>query len=85
VKIVYTKHAVKKFNDLEELGIKVGKRLVRKILKQPVHLDDITDYPNLIASGKLRKNYVLRVVHRKEDDIIIIITFYPAKEGRYFK
>ncbi len=83
--IIYSKHALKKFRDLEELGIRIYKNFIRKTIKDPVYLDEITDSPNLIASGNLNKNHLLRIVYRKEDDIIVIITFYPSRKERYLK
>lgn len=84
MKIVYTKHAEKKFKDLAELGIKVTKRQVNGIVKKPIHLDEKEDFPNKIVSGELDERHVLRVVYRQEGDIIIVITFYTTHKGRYF-
>ena len=61
MRITYTKHALKKFRDLEQLGIKVNKIFIRKTIKDPVHLDEISDFPNLIASGNLDNNHLLRM------------------------
>ncbi len=84
MKIIYTKHAIKKFKDLKELGITVSKTQIRKIITDPLHRDSLTEYPKIIDSGKFDRNHVLRVVYRAEDAIIIVITFYPTRIGRYF-
>jgi len=84
VKIVFTRHALDKFVYLKELGVVIKKQHVVSVLKNPEHLDDKTDYPNLIASGKLDEERVLRVVYRVEDETMIVITFYPARKGRYY-
>lgn len=84
MKIVFTHHAEKKFKDLEKLGIYVKRSLIKDILKNPIHIDIQADYPKKIASGELDKQHLLRIVFREENDTIIVITFYPAKKGRYF-
>ncbi len=83
MKILFTKHAEKKFKDLEKLGIKVTKLKVEKILLFPNTVDEEFDHPNIIASGKLNIRHILRVVYRKNDDIITVITFYPTNKERY--
>ncbi len=84
MKIIYTKHALIKFNDLKLLGIKTTKKTIKEIIKNPDNLDEDTDPPKIIASGSYSHNLILRIVYRQEGDIIIIITFYPAKKGRYY-
>lgn len=83
MRIVFTHHAENKLKDLANLGVNVTKSLVENILKNPLHTDDKSDSPNKIASGKLGKRHLLRIVFREEDGIIIVITFYPARKGRY--
>ena len=85
MKIVYTKHAFKKFRDLELLGVKISKKDIKRILEYPEHVDIKTDKPNRLTSGNCGQNRILRIVNRIEDrGIILVITFYPAKKGRYF-
>lgn len=83
MKIVYTKHLDKKLIDLRELGVIVAKHQIRSVLKSPLHLDNERDYPKMIATGKFDASHVLRVVYRIEGDIIIVITCYPTRIGRY--
>jgi len=84
VKIGYTKHAEKKFKDLAALGVIINTKLVNGIVKKPVHLDETTDPPNKIASGELDTKRILRVVYREKGDRIVVVTFFPARKGRYF-
>ena len=84
MKIGYTKHAEKKFKDLAALGMTINKRLVNDIVRRPVHLDEVTDPPNKIASGELDTKRILRVVYREKGDRIVVVTFFPARKGRYF-
>lgn len=83
MKIIYTKHATKKFDDLAQLGIVISKDDLLRIIKNPLYVDSLSDFPNTIATGDLFIFYVLRVVYRAESDKIIVITFYPARKGRY--
>jgi len=57
---------------------------VDRTVRQPENIDIETDKPKFIVSGKLDRKHVLRVVYVREDDIIRIITFYPAEKGRYY-
>ncbi|MBI2196000.1 hypothetical protein HYU45_00105 [Candidatus Daviesbacteria bacterium] len=84
MRIVFTRHAEKKLKDLDKLGVHVAKSLVKNTLKNPLHLDTQSDYPKKIASSAFGKKHILRIVYREKDDIITVITFYPAKKGRYF-
>ena len=84
VKIRYTKHAARKFADLQELDVRVTKSMIRAVITHPYHLDTLSDQPKIIASGILDSHHILRVVYRQQGDIIMIITFYPARSGRYF-
>lgn len=84
MKILYTKHALQKFMDLESLGVKISKILIAKIIKNPLHLDATTDFPKKIASGELDATHTVRIVYKEENDTIMIVTFYPARKTRYF-
>ena len=55
-----------------------------KVVEESEHEDRDSDKPNIIASKGLDEGHVLRVVYRKEGDIIRVITFYPAEKGRYY-
>ena len=83
MKVVYTKHALKKFKDLAELKIYILRTKVDSIIKKPINIDEVSDFPNKIATGILDKTHVLRIVYREEDGKIVIVTFYPGKKERY--
>src|SRR3989344_7116525 len=76
MKIIYTKHAKRKFKELERLGIKVSRRDITETTRNPEHSDRTSDFPKLIASNSFDKTRIIRVVFRKENDKIIVITFY---------
>ena len=66
--IIYTKHAA-----LDKFAYL--KRHEFKVSKRTI---------NIIASKSIDAKHILRVVYRKEDDKIIVTTFYPAEKGRYY-
>lgn len=84
MRIILTRHAERKLKDLEQLGVYLTKSLIGETLENPLNVDTESDYPNKIASGIFDEKHILRVIFREEDDIIRVITFYPAKRGRYF-
>ena len=85
MKVVYTKHAaVDKFNMLKKHKFHVNKNTIEKVIKDPDHEDRKSDQPKIIASKDIDQKHVLRVVYKREGDIMTIITFYPAEKGRYY-
>lgn len=85
MKFVFTKYAAGKFSKLSKQGIRITKRNVLDVLKAPDHTDKQTDYSKIIVSKEIDERLVLRVVFRTKDDIITVITFYPARRGRYYE
>lgn len=88
MKFVFTKHAaVDKFTMLKKHKFKtrVTKQLIKQVILAPEHIDEKSDLPKIIASKTIDERHILRVVYRKEGDIIIVITFYPAEKGRYYE
>lgn len=85
VKIVYTKHAaLDKFVMLKRHKFKVTRGLIKEVIENPEHEDKESDSPKIISSRTIDPKHVLRVVYRKENDRMIVITFYPAEKGRYY-
>lgn len=84
MKCVFTKHILDKITNLNISNVRITKKLILDTIENPEDINSDEDYPNLISSAKLNKNRVLRVVYRIEDKKIILITFYPAKKGRYY-
>ena len=85
MKIIYTKHAIKRLNEFVKQGLAVSKKEVIYIINNPEHLDKESDAPKLIASAPISSKHIFRVVFKIEHDIITIITLYPAKKGRYYE
>ena len=84
IMIFFTKHAENKFEILRRHRILISKHQVIKTIEEPEILDK-SRYPLLIAQRKIDRNYVLRVVYKKEFDVIKIITFYPGRKKQYEK
>ena len=85
VKVIFSNHAKEdKFPTLTKHKFYLHEDNVVKVIKDPEHEDKESDKPNIIASKGIDDKHVLRVVYRKEGDIIKIITFYPAEKGRYY-
>ena len=81
MKVVYTKHAIKKFSDLLMFGIKVTKSQITKTVGKPKYQSK--DNGNEITVSDFDDKHNLRVVHKIEKGVIIIITFYVYRKGRY--
>lgn len=84
MKVRFTKHAKKKFSELAKIGVLISKQTVIKAIREPENIDS-SDAPKMIASRPINSRNIIRVVFRIEDDIIIVITFYPARKGRYYE
>lgn len=85
MKIIYTKHALKRLAEFVKQGLEISKKKVIHAIKYPEHLDKESDAPRLIASTPIGSRHILRVVFKMEDGIITISTLYPAKRGRYYE
>lgn len=85
MRILYTKHAIGKFEKLKEIGVKINRKDITAVVINPEHIDRESDSPKIIASKSFDKRRILRVVFKEEGDKITIITFYPAKKGRYYE
>jgi len=79
--IVYTKHAKEKFRILKEQGFVIRRKLVEETLKFPETID-YSRAPLFIAQKTINERHLLRVVFKKEGDIIKIITFYPMRKKK---
>jgi len=82
MKIIFTDHAKVKFKILKQHGFKVNEKKVRDIVEKP---DTKTKgkKDRFIVQGPVDENHVMRVVIEINDNIIKIITFYPARRERY--
>ena len=85
MKIVFTKHAsVDKFAMLKKHKFVANRKLIRDVVRNPEDEDKESDFPKIIVSKSIDEKHVLRVVYKRKGDIITVITFYPARKGRYY-
>ena len=85
MKIIFTKHAEKKFGVLREHKCVFAREQVIEVLHKPDSTDVFSRAPLYVAQKGLDKRRVLRVVYRKEENHIIVITFYPGRRKQYEK
>ncbi|MBI2268022.1 MAG: DUF4258 domain-containing protein [Candidatus Blackburnbacteria bacterium] len=83
MRIVFTKHAIWKFADLEKMGWRLGREDVRSAILFPDSGPVDSGYGALAVLKKLDERHNLRVIYVTRDDIITVITFYPTESGRY--
>ena len=84
MKIIFTKHALQKFVVLRRHGVKISKEQIVEIVTKPERMD-YTRLPLLIAQREFDSTRVLRVVHKIERNVILVVTFYPGKKSQYEK
>ena len=82
MRFYFTKHAKEKFSKVKRAGFPLTKNQVKDTVQNPVRVENKPD-DTFIATKILDSAYILRVVYREEDDIIVIITFYPARRKDY--
>lgn len=80
--IIYTKHALEKFKLLKERGWKITKSQIKSTLQKPKWKGK-TKLGQFAAMSELDTKYILRVIYDKIGPNIKIITFHPARRGRY--
>lgn len=85
MKIVFTKHALGKFKTHLIAGWKFTRKDVKAVIKKPYFSETNLERGVKIALGQWDHTHDLRVIYKKEDDIIIVVTFYPTEKGRYLK
>ncbi|MBU4142828.1 DUF4258 domain-containing protein [Patescibacteria group bacterium] len=82
--IIFTKHAENKFEILKRHKFLISENQVIKTIERP-DLIDQSRLPLLIAQRKIDREYVLRVVYKREFSVIKVITFYPGRKKQYGK
>ena len=81
-RVDFTDHAKRKFEILKRLGFSVSMRRVVGVVESPERVD-VGWKGRFIASARLNREYVLRVVYEKVGDRKVVVTFYPARRRRY--
>ena len=82
MEVIFTNHAKAKFEALRRHGFLLTWKQVRDAVKNP---DAIRRGKGrrIIAQKTLDERYVLRVIYEKVNELVRIITFYPARRERY--
>jgi hypothetical protein len=81
MKVVFTIHAKEKLlaNEAKRLGI--TRKKITESLEHPLAINKDVDPHQSV--GELNHELSLAVIWKIENDIIKVITFYPAEKGRY--
>ncbi len=80
--IIFTKHALQKFNALKQHAFPITKEQVIATVANPGKIDHSRS-PLVIAQRKIDRFHVLRVVYKEERNDRIVITFYPGRIKQY--
>ena len=84
MKIVFTKHALEKFNHLSVVKLGLKRKHIKEALVNPDKI--LEDEPNVkLLLKRIDERHNVRVVYKEIDDIMVIITFHPVEKGRYEK
>lgn len=83
MKIVYTKHALKdKLPALKRLGWNISKNKIKNTIANP-QWRGTSKHGQGTAMSIVDEKHILRVVIRREGDIITVITLHIARRGKY--
>lgn len=85
MKIVYTKHAQDKFNHHSIVKFNINRDNIKEAILNPDHYLENVEVGVKIVLRKLSRKFNLRIIYTEVNDIIYVITFYPAERGRYEK
>jgi hypothetical protein len=80
--IIFSRHALEKLEDETSKRLGLTPDLLKRTLNNPELIDN-TDFPVLTAIGKLTEALSLSVVYKFVETGIKVITFFPARKGRY--
>ncbi len=82
LEIKLSKHANDKLDDSTSKRLNITAELVKAVLGKP-DLVDSSEYPILMAVGEISRGLSLCVIYKFVEKGIKVITFFPAKRGRY--
>ncbi len=82
MRVRFTRHAERKLEDLAEQGFLISREQIESALHSPERILK-AERNRLIAQRTLDETHVLRVIYEEADDLITVITFYPARRRRY--
>ena len=79
---IFTAHAKGKFAFFKRHKIIVRKKQVINCI-QKGQITDTSEYPKLQNTTEFDEEHSLITIYRKDEDKIVIITFWIAEKGRY--
>lgn len=83
MKIIYTKHALKdKLPVLKRLEWNISKNKIEETIANP-KWKGVSRHGQATAMSLVDENHILRVIIRREGDIITVITLHIARRGKY--
>lgn len=83
MKIIYTKHAlIDKLPVLKRLGWSISKSMIEETIANP-KWRGVSKHGQATVMSLVDETHILRVVIRREGDIITVITLHIARRGKY--
>jgi uncharacterized DUF497 family protein len=82
LELKFSKHAREKLDDSTSKRLGITANIIKTVLDKPDLIDN-SEYPVLMAVGRLKSNLSLCIVYKFTERDLRIITFFPAKRGRY--
>ena len=78
----FTKHVKQKIVLSKKTPFPINKLQIKYCIEHPKKVEVRSD-GTIVSTVPLNRIYILKVVSRKDNDIMVIITFYPARKERY--
>lgn len=85
MKIVFTKHAKRKFAIHKVVGWNFSNKDIKHAIKKPYFSEINEERGVRIVLEEWDEKHDLRVIYKEEGGIITVVTFYPVEKGRYAK
>lgn len=82
MKIVFTKHALKKFKHLSVIRFGIKRDHIKQAVAFPDYSGETSEKGVSFVLKNIDSEHDLRVIYT-QSDIIKIITFHPTEKGRY--
>ena len=80
-RIKFSKHASEKFGFLRRYGFLVTEAFVKDTIVHPNQTERRND--QILAIRPLDDEHALRVVYKRINDNILVVTFYPVRRERF--
>jgi hypothetical protein len=80
-RIRFTRHASEKFEFLKRYGFVLTEESVEDVIENPDRVEERDELTLAIKS--MDDEYGLRVVYRRTNDNIVVVTFYPVRRERF--